>query len=138
MPYPAVSSFFIFFTSALLASLLIFNSSSFSSEFKPIVLKSYCNYFSPRVGGVSPRVKQESSIVVGGVSPRVKQELITLSQMNDLPLPLKYLGVPLFSGRLSATLCAPIIDSISKKCEDGKPDFFLKLEGCSSSYFNPL
>ena len=55
----------------------------------------------------------KSYFFCSGISDRVKQLLLGELKMNARHLPVRYLGVPLFSIRLSAVDCGALLDEIT-------------------------
>jgi hypothetical protein len=58
--------------------------------------------------------RSKSYFFCSGISDRVKQLLLGELKMNVGHLPIKYLGVPLFSIRLSAVDCGALLDKITR------------------------
>jgi hypothetical protein len=58
-----------------------------------------------------------SSIFLAGVTPTGKQNLFELLHMPERVLPMRYLGVPLISKRLSAVDCDSLISKISSRID---------------------
>ena len=56
--------------------------------------------------------KQKSAIFIAGVNDEVKSELLITTGFKLGSLPMKYLGVPLISTRLSHVDCQPLMDKI--------------------------
>lgn len=54
-------------------------------------------------------------IYFGGVSNREKQEILNLIGYNEASLPLRYLGVPLSTKRLTISQCKPLIDKVTAR-----------------------
>ncbi|XP_059442158.1 uncharacterized protein LOC132174537 [Corylus avellana] len=55
----------------------------------------------------------KSSFYCSGISDRVKNKLLTDLQMKEGNLPVRYLGVPLISSRLSSADCGVLLDRIT-------------------------
>ena len=56
--------------------------------------------------------KQKSAIFLAGISDAIKNEMLNITGFSLGRLPMKYLGVPLLSTRLSHNDCQPLIDKI--------------------------
>ncbi|XP_077228480.1 uncharacterized protein LOC143861437 [Tasmannia lanceolata] len=54
----------------------------------------------------------KSEIIFAGCNHRLKGHIRRVLQMNDGALPMKYLGLPLTSGRLTSDDCIPLISKI--------------------------
>jgi len=59
----------------------------------------------------------KSSVFLAGVTPTGKQNLFELLHMPERVLPMRYLGVPLISKRLSAVDCDSLISKISSRID---------------------
>ncbi|XP_043697089.1 uncharacterized protein LOC122647851, partial [Telopea speciosissima] len=67
--------------------------------------------------------RSKSSIIVGGLTQTSSMELSELMGFSETTLPIRYLGVPLVSGRLSLKDCSPILDLVRRKLEGWKARF---------------
>ena len=56
--------------------------------------------------------KQKSAIFLAGISDAIRNEMLNITGFSLGRLPMKYLGVPLLSTRLSHNDCQPLIDKI--------------------------
>ena len=56
--------------------------------------------------------KQKSVIFLAGISDAIRNEMLNITGFSLGRLPMKYLGVPLLSTRLSHNDCQPLIDKI--------------------------
>ena len=56
--------------------------------------------------------KQKSVIFLSGVNGEVKNDILNITGFSMGSLPMKYLGVPLISTRLSHCDCQPLIDKL--------------------------
>ena len=56
--------------------------------------------------------KQKSAIFLAEVSDDIRNEMLNITGFSLGRLPMKYLGVPLLSTRLSHSDCQPLIDKI--------------------------
>ncbi|XP_043697496.1 uncharacterized protein LOC122648332 [Telopea speciosissima] len=54
--------------------------------------------------------RSKSSIILGGLTQASSLELLDLTGFSETKLPIRYLGAPLMSGRLSMKDCSPILD----------------------------
>jgi hypothetical protein len=59
----------------------------------------------------------KSSFYCSGISERVKQILLSSMQMKEGKLPVRYLGVPLISSRLSSTDCGVLLERITRRID---------------------
>ncbi|XP_043717558.1 uncharacterized protein LOC122665470 [Telopea speciosissima] len=67
--------------------------------------------------------RSKSSIILGGLTQTSSLELLDLTGFSETKLPIRYLGVPLVSGRLSMKDCSPILDLVRRKLEGWKARF---------------
>ncbi|XP_043696713.1 uncharacterized protein LOC122647354 [Telopea speciosissima] len=67
--------------------------------------------------------RSKSSIILGGLTQASSLELLDLTGFSETKLPIRYLGVPLVSGRLSMKDCSPILDLVRRKLEGWKARF---------------
>src|SRR3954467_8412272 len=68
-----------------------------------------------RTWGVTKVYFDKSEIFVSGLLDDQIHRLIEPLGIKEGKLPVKYLGVPLISGRLSFTDCKPLIDKITQR-----------------------
>ena len=61
--------------------------------------------------------KQKSVVFLAGVSDSVKATILSLMRFSMGSLPVKYLGVPLISSRLSHSNCQPLLDKIMARIQ---------------------
>ncbi|XP_074291247.1 uncharacterized protein LOC141618022 [Silene latifolia] len=54
----------------------------------------------------------KSSLYFGGVSPQVKALILSVTGYTEGSFPVKYLGIPLFSSRLTQPMFAPLLEKI--------------------------
>jgi hypothetical protein len=59
----------------------------------------------------------KSSFYCSGISERVKQILLSSMQMKEGKLPVRYLGVPLISSRLSSADCGVLLERITRRID---------------------
>jgi hypothetical protein len=59
----------------------------------------------------------KSYVFIAGVPPLVKQRILHVLQMPEGVLPMRYLGVPLITKRLSAVDCESLITKISSRID---------------------
>ncbi|XP_043697430.1 uncharacterized protein LOC122648259 [Telopea speciosissima] len=67
--------------------------------------------------------RSKSSIILGGLTQASSLKLLDLTGFSETKLPIRYLGVPLVSGRLSMKDCSPILDLVRRKLEGWKARF---------------
>ena len=61
--------------------------------------------------------KQKSVVFLGGVNDSVKATILKMTGFSMGSLPVKYLGVPLISSRLSHFDCQPLLDKIMARIQ---------------------
>lgn len=57
----------------------------------------------------------KSHLFCSGVSTGIQNTLVGLSGLKSRKLPVRYLGVPLISGRLIMAVCRPIVGKITSR-----------------------
>ena len=62
--------------------------------------------------------KQKSVIFLSGVNGEVKNDILNITGFSMGSLPMKYLGVPLISTRLSHCDCQPLIDKLLARIQE--------------------
>jgi hypothetical protein len=67
-----------------------------------------------RISGLKAN-PSKSSFFCSGISVRMKDHLLAELQMMEGVLPVRYLGVPLISSRLSAEDCRMLLERISRR-----------------------
>jgi hypothetical protein len=92
--------------------LLIFSEASLSSI---NVIKAALMEFEDLSGLKANPSK--SSFYCSGISERVKQILLSSLQMKEGKLPVRYLGVPLISSRLSSADCGGLLERITRRID---------------------
>lgn len=65
----------------------------------------------------------KSNIFLGGVSTEERKELVDVLNFQEGTLPIKYLGVPLISAKLSYGDCKPLIDRILARISSWRSRF---------------
>ena len=56
--------------------------------------------------------KQKSAVFLAGINDSVKATILSMTGFSLRSLPVKYLGVPLISSKLSHSNCQPLLDKI--------------------------
>ncbi|GKF10542.1 hypothetical protein Tco_0048468, partial [Tanacetum coccineum] len=79
----------------------------------PLLIKSALEEFS-RISGLKPSM-EKSLIVFGNVLDPIKASILDIMPFSIGTLPIKYLGVPLISSRLSKQHCIPLIDKVKMR-----------------------
>jgi len=77
----------------------------------------------------------KSFLFCSGVSERIKISLLSELQMGEGHLPVRYLGVPLISSKLSAADCKVLLDKIAGRIDSWSSSLlesYLLQEGCNS------
>lgn len=82
------------------------------------VLKAALDEFSG-VSGLKPNL-EKSRVFFGNVFPRVQTGILNVVPFKVGKLPVRYLGVPLLSTRLSQHHCLTLIEKVKKKLQDWK------------------
>ena len=74
---------------------------------------------------------RKSSIFVAGVSNEAASHLAASMGFVLGNLPVRYLGLPLLTGRLRANDCVPLVQRITSRIRLGLLEFYLLLVDCS-------
>ncbi|GJS94082.1 putative reverse transcriptase domain, reverse transcriptase zinc-binding domain protein [Tanacetum coccineum] len=82
------------------------------------VIKSALEEFS-RISGLKPSM-EKSLIFFGNVPDPIKASILDIMPFSIGTLPIKYLGVPLISSRLSKQHCIPLIDKVNMRLQNWK------------------
>ncbi|XP_022040603.1 uncharacterized protein LOC110943155 [Helianthus annuus] len=69
-----------------------------------------------RTSGLNPNLAK-STVFFSNVSSQMKQEICSLLPFQEGELPVKYLGVPLISTKLSSKDCKILVDRVDKKID---------------------
>ena len=69
--------------------------------------------------------KQKSAIFLAGVSDDVKNNILSTSGFSMGRFPMRYLGVPLISTRLTHGDCMPLIKELQPEFSLGQANLFL-------------
>jgi hypothetical protein len=88
--------------------LLIFSAASIRSV---KVIKDVLDYFE-QLSGLKAN-PSKSSIFLAGVNPVLKQDILEMLHMLEGVLPVRYLGVPLISRRLTSVDCESLVAKIT-------------------------
>ena len=78
--------------------------------------------------GLTPNY-DKSNIFLAGNNQSYNSSILDIFQFPQENLPVKYLGVPLITSKLSASVCKPLVDSITSKIRNWIAKF-LSFAGC--------
>jgi hypothetical protein len=92
--------------------LLIFSAASIRSV---KVIKDVLDYFE-QLSGLKAN-PSKSSIFLAGVNPVLKQDILEMLHMPEGVLPVRYLGVPLISKRLTSVDCESLVAKITARID---------------------
>lgn len=84
-----------------------------ADTFSPLWLKQKLSEFSG-VSGLQPNLLK-SQVFIAGDDEDVRNQIVQQLQITPGTLPIRYLGVPLISTKLSYSNCLPILDSIKQR-----------------------
>ncbi|XP_043697253.1 uncharacterized protein LOC122648046 [Telopea speciosissima] len=61
--------------------------------------------------------RAKSSIILGGITQTARLQLLELTNFVDTKLPIRYLGVPLISRKLTLVDCSAILDFVRRRLD---------------------
>jgi hypothetical protein len=77
------------------------------------VLKSSLDRFS-KLSGLNINLAK-SSLYMSGIDGRLRSSIVEMIGIQETSLPVRYLGVPLISSRLTHTDCIPLLERITAR-----------------------